>query len=147
MIDAERDAWILVAAQLPQHMPFYMEMKQRQLDDPAVLELYRDLADAIHWQPDDVRVEMLADRLVGLLEAGESEAADDRYGESKGADDGYGEISDDLAALLDSVFLDSVPIARRLMFLLEQRGWTGWTKNQRVPASSRSAGKPALPGS
>ena len=34
MVEAERDAWILVAAQLPDRMPFYMEMKDQQLDDP-----------------------------------------------------------------------------------------------------------------
>ena len=35
MVEVERDAWILVAAQLPERMPFYMEMKDQQLDDPA----------------------------------------------------------------------------------------------------------------
>ena len=41
-------------------------------------------------------------------------------------------MTDELAALLDSVFLDSVPIARRLMELLEERGWRGWTKLERI---------------
>ena len=49
LIDEERDAWILVAAQLPQHMAFYMTVKQQQLDDPATLELYRNVAAAIAW--------------------------------------------------------------------------------------------------
>src|SRR5690242_2271487 len=33
IVEAERDAWILVAAQLPEEMPFFMQMKQAQLED------------------------------------------------------------------------------------------------------------------
>lgn len=125
MVEAERDAWILVAAQLPQQMGFYMEMKQRQLDDPGVVGLYRDLAAAIHWQADDPRVAAVADRLAGLLDAADAqgwEASDE-------------EMTDELAELLDTVFLDSLPIARRLMDLLEARGWRGWTKLERIGTS------------
>ena len=42
------------------------------------------------------------------------------------------EMTDELVQLLDSVFLDSMPIARRLMGLLEERGWRGWTKLERT---------------
>lgn len=122
MVSAERDAWILVAAQLPEQMPFYMRLKQHQLDDPAVLALYRDISTAIEWPVNDPRVEVLADQLVELLEAGEE------------PEEGYEDISDEIAALLDSVFLESVPMARRLLRLMEDRGWTGWTKNRRVTA-------------
>jgi DNA-binding transcriptional MerR regulator len=122
MIEGERDAWILVAAQLPEHMPFYMEMKQQQLDDPATVELYRDLAVAIHWESDDPRVAAVADRLVGLLESAVAEGWE-THDEA---------MTDELAELLDSLFIDSVPIARRLMDLLEARGWRGWTKFERI---------------
>jgi len=125
MIDGERDAWILVAAQLPQQMSFYMRLKQEQLDDPATVDLYRDLAEAIGWDADDPRLVPVRDRLVALLEA-----ADAAGGESD--DD---EISDELAELLDSVFLESMPVARRLMELLEERGWRGWTKLERIPSA------------
>ncbi len=37
-----------------------------------------------------------------------------------------------LVALLDGIFVQHVPVARELLRLLEQRGWTGWTKLQRV---------------
>jgi DNA-binding transcriptional MerR regulator len=123
MIGGERDAWILVAAQLPEHMPFYMTMKQEQLDDPATLGLYRDLAEAILWEEDDPRLEAMADRLVVLLDDAETTEGWEHQDEM---------ISDELADLLDSVFLDSVPIARRLMKLLEERGWGGWTKFERI---------------
>jgi DNA-binding transcriptional MerR regulator len=122
MIEGERDAWILVAAQLPEQMSFYMTMKQQQLDDPGTVELYRDLADAISWEADDPRLVAVSDRLVGLLDAAEAE----------GWESHDEELTDELAGLLDSVFLDSMPIAPRLLELLEERGWRGWTKLERI---------------
>ena len=122
LIEGERDAWILVAAQLPEQMPFYMKMKQQQLDDPATVELYRDLADAIAWAADDPRLVAVRDRLVGLLDVADAE----------GWESHDEEMTDELADLLDSVFLDSMPIAPRLMELLEERGGRGWTKLERI---------------
>jgi DNA-binding transcriptional MerR regulator len=123
MIEGERDGWILVAAQLPELMSILMKLKQQQLDDPATLELYRDLAEMIDWAADDPRVPAVGDRLAAMLEAAD--------------DDGWEpfdhEITDELAALLDSVFLESVPIARPLMARLEEHGWRGWTKFERIP--------------
>ena len=40
----------------------------------------------------------------------------------------------DLVALLDEVFITSVPVAARLVELLEERGWTGWTRLDPVVA-------------
>ena len=122
LVEGERDAWILVAAQLPEQMSFYMKTKQQQLDDPATVELYRDIAEAIAWEADDPRLVAMRDRLVALLDAAEAE----------GWDSHDGEMTDELAELLDSVFLDSMPIAHRLMELLEERGWRGWTKLERI---------------
>ena len=62
MVDAERDAWILVAAQLPERMPFYMEMKSQQLHDPRVRELYRDLTLVVRCGAEDPRLDDVADR-------------------------------------------------------------------------------------
>lgn len=115
MVEAERDAWILVAAQLPERMPFYMEMKNQQLDDPRVRELYRDLAQVTQWSAEDPRLDEVADRLAAEFEA----APADAWNEDA--------LPDDLASLLDAVFIDSVPGARRILRRLEERGWTGWT--------------------
>lgn len=41
-------------------------------------------------------------------------------------------LDDELVALLDEVFLNAVPVGRTLLRLLEERGWTGWTKLQRT---------------
>ena len=123
LIEGERDAWILVAAQLPEQMPFYMTMKQQQLDDPATVAFYRDIADAVTWEADDPRLAAMRDRLVGLLDAADAE-------EMESHDE---QMTDELAELLDSVFLDSVPVAPRLLELLEESGWRGWTKLERIP--------------
>ena len=120
MVGAERDAWILVGAQLPDRMPFYMEMKGQQLDDPSVRELYRDLAEVIEWSADDPRLAGVADRLAAQFEGVPDEAWDQEA------------LPDDLAALLDAVFLTSVPCAARLLTLLEERGYTGWTNIRRT---------------
>jgi DNA-binding transcriptional MerR regulator len=125
LIEGERDAWILVAAQLPQHMAAFMALKEVQLDDPEQSDFYRSFADAIDWPPDDPRVAGLADRLVALIEAEVAALPEDRDGSEL-------DLPDDLAALLDAVFVDSVPIARGLLRELEERGWTGWTKLARA---------------
>lgn len=122
MVEGERDAWILVAAQLPEQMPYYMQLKQQQIADPDIREVYRDLAQLIEWMPDDPRVVGVVDRLVTQFEAAIPESAEPDEDP----------LPDDLAALLDSVFLDSVPAATRVLALLEERGWTGWTKIRRL---------------
>jgi len=128
MIEGERDAWILVAAQLPERMEVYIRSKREQIEDPSVVEFYLDLDDMIDWEPGDPRLPALADRLVTQLEAVD-EAEWDAFAESG--------MSDDLVALLDSMFLDQVPVAADLMRLVEERGWTGWTKLERVDQSWR----------
>lgn len=125
-IGGERDAWILVAAQLPEQMSVYMELKQQQLDDPAGLELYRDLAASIDWEADDPRLPEVSDRLVVLLEAAYAADPDGWNGYDK-------DWSQELVELLDSFFLDWVPVAPRLLELLEEGGWRGWTKFERIP--------------
>jgi DNA-binding transcriptional MerR regulator len=120
MVEAERDAWILVAAQLPDRMPFYMTMKSQQLNDPRVRELYRDLTDVTRWTGEDPRLDDVADRLAVEFEAVPEDGWDE------------GALPDDLADLLDAVFLDSVPGARRILRRLEHHGWTGWTNIRRI---------------
>jgi DNA-binding transcriptional MerR regulator len=115
MVAAERDAWILVAAQLPERMAFYMEMKNQQLNDPRVRDLYRDLAQVTQWSAEDPRLDDVADRLADEFETLPADGWD------------AGALPEDLAALLDAVFLTSVPGAPRILRRLDARGWTGWT--------------------
>jgi DNA-binding transcriptional MerR regulator len=128
-IDLERDAWILVAAQLPEKMPTLMTQKIAQLETPAVAELYLDLIKASDWAADDPRLPAFADRLVVLIE--ESLEGWEDYD----AD----EFDDDLAELLDSVFLTSLAFAPRLLELLEERGWAGWTNLKRIDPKPRKS--------
>lgn len=126
IIEAERDAWILIAARMPECMPVYMALKRAQIEEPATIALYQDFAGAIHWDdPDDSRLPDLVDRLVETIEAVESSEWDE-YDEYQ--------LTDELVDLLDSVFLESVPIAPRVLELLEERGWRGWTRFERVDA-------------
>lgn len=129
VVEGERDAWILVAARLPEHMPFYMAQKQQQLDDPATVQLYRDLGEIVHWAPDDPRVVEVVDRVVSTLEAIDPVEWERQAEEA---------MPDELVELLDAVFLDMVPIAPRMLELLEERGWTGWTRNERLPDRQRT---------
>jgi len=130
-VTMERDAWILVAAQIPDQMPTLMALKRQQIEDPGVVDLYFELVDAAEWPVDDPRLPAIADRLVAMIE----NEADD-WSEEQLADFG---LDDELVALLDGVFIAAVPVALRLLSLLEERGWTGWTRLERIdPANCRS---------
>jgi DNA-binding transcriptional MerR regulator len=124
-IDIERDAWILVAAQLPDQMPALMALKSAEVETPAVRALYLELVEAADWPSDDPRLPAFADRLVSLIEQS-TEGWEDLE------ETGEFALDDGLVALLDQVFLDTVPIASRLLQLLEERGWTGWTRLERI---------------
>lgn len=128
-IEMERDAWILVAAQIPDKMPALIALKRAQIEDPAVTAMYLDLVEAVGWDTDDPRLPTMADRLVAMFEQDA-----DRWSGDEAADFA---LDDDLAALLDEVFVNAVPVARRLLSLLEERGWSGWTKLERIDSPRR----------
>lgn len=123
-IDMERDAWILVAAQIPDQMPALMALKRAQIEDPAITAMYLDLVQAVDWDADDPRLPELADRLVAMFEEDADNWSDDQVADFA--------LEDELVALLDEVFLEAVPVARTLLRLLEDRGWTGWTRLERI---------------
>jgi DNA-binding transcriptional MerR regulator len=134
-IEMERDAWIMIAAQMPHDIDAIMAGKQKALDDPDMVQLYGLLGGALDWLPDDPRVVELADILERLMvravEAGET------------GDDGF---DDQFVELLDATTMQAAPAARRLLAILEERGWKGWTRIERVaPAepADEPAGKPA----
>ena len=117
MIEGERDDWILIAAHSPERIPEFMADKRRQIEDPAVLGLYLTLDDAIDWDPDDPRLPGLADRLAAAIE--QAMASSDFPDEH---------LADGTVELVDSMFIENVPAARRLLELLKERGWSGWTE-------------------
>jgi DNA-binding transcriptional MerR regulator len=131
-IELERDAWIMVAAQVPHLIDAFIAKKHEELDDPDMVKLYSLLSGALDWPADDPRVVEVADIMervmIRAVEAGE-------VGEVSEA----GEVSADgidnqFVDLLDATMVGSSPAAARLVAILEERGWKGWTRIERVPA-------------
>jgi DNA-binding transcriptional MerR regulator len=122
-IEMERDAWIMVAAQVPHLIDAVIAKKQEELNDPDMVKLYSFLNGSLDWPLDDPRVVEVADIVERLFiraaEAGEVGA--------EGFDDQF-------ADLLDATMLESAPGAERVLAILEERGWRGWTRIERVPA-------------
>jgi DNA-binding transcriptional MerR regulator len=136
MVEGEREGWILVAARWPDRIREIMSAKFAQLDDPQLLRLYRVLSELLDndTADDDPRLEEAADIMAGLAE--QAHAA----GELN-----LGEVAhDDLAVgLLDALPVESDPRAQRLLDLMRERGWAGWTRMERLaqpPTTSPSAG-------
>lgn len=123
LIDIERDSWILIAAQMPAEVPALMAIKHAQLEDEPLRRLYLDIGELADCGPDDPRLPALADRVAAFIEAAAAR--------SEGVEDAH-PVSADLVALLDEAFLASFPGARRVLELLEERGWTGWTDIRRT---------------
>lgn len=123
-IEMERDAWIMIAAQVPHAIDSVIARKHEELDDPDMVKLYSLLSGALDWPATDLRIVEAADIMERLMiravEAGEV-----------GADDG---IDDQFVDLMDSTMLESSPHAARLLAILRERGWRGWTRIELVPA-------------
>lgn len=123
-IEMERDAWIMIAGQVPDRIDAVIAAKHRELDDPAMVEFYLLVSEALDCSPDDPRISRIADILEELmLRALESGALQD---------DGLDQAFVDL---MDSTMLESSPVAERLLAILEERGWRGWTRVERVPSA------------
>ncbi len=132
-VTLERDSWIIIAAQLPDQIDAMIELKHRDLNDPDMVDLYRLLSAAVDWSVDDPRVVEIADVLDRLMtRAFESS---DVYNED------FAAIDDQFVDFLDTTALDAAPIARRLHSMLQERGWKGWTRIERIdePNCSPSA--------
>ncbi|MFI7148697.1 MerR family transcriptional regulator [Nonomuraea sp. NPDC050022] len=124
MVEAERDGWILVAARWPDHIREVMPWKLTQLDDPQIVRLYRVLSEILEsGAGDDLRLEEAADILAGL--------AEQAYTSGKM---GYDDLAFDL---IDALAAESNP---RMLDLMRERGWAGWTRPERL------AEPPAKPG-
>jgi DNA-binding transcriptional MerR regulator len=122
-IEMERDAWIMVAAQVPHQIDAVMAKKHEELDDPDMVKLYSLVNGALDAPADDPRIVEVADILERLMiravEAGEA-GADDQL------DDSFVELLEAKAA--------SVPGAQRVLAILNERGWKGWIRVERMPA-------------
>ncbi|GAA3099865.1 DNA-binding transcriptional MerR regulator [Kribbella aluminosa] len=121
-VEMERDAWIMVAALVPDAIDVVIAAKHEQLDDPDAQKLYSLVSEAVDNQGDEALLVEIADILermyVRAFEAGHlsDEPFDDKFVE-----------------LLDAVMLESAPESVRLLAILEERGWKGWTRIEQVP--------------
>ncbi|HTY72850.1 MAG TPA: MerR family transcriptional regulator [Actinomycetes bacterium] len=132
IIEPERDAWILTAARWPDALPAIMAEKVAQLDNPKVVRLYQLIGRISEsWEDEDLLRET-ADLISSLLE--------------QAADRGELELQDELMPdesfirLMDSFAVASHPVVARLRDLIEERGWSGWTRVEKGdPQASRPA--------
>ncbi|GLV74562.1 MerR family transcriptional regulator [Streptomyces hygroscopicus] len=133
-IEMERDAWVMIAAQVPHSIDSVIAKKHEELDDPDMVKLYSLLSGALDWPANDRRIIEVADiverLMIRAVQAGEV-----------GADDGINDqfvhlldSDDQFVHLLDSTMVESSPHAARLLAILEERGWRGWTRIERAPA-------------
>ncbi|MET9575417.1 MerR family transcriptional regulator [Streptomyces sp. DT199] len=128
IVQAERDGWIPLAALSPGRVAEWIARKQEQITDPEFTDFYLDLSKALERADDDPSLVGLADRVAAYL----TKLADDRGEEYLGSPAG---IEPTFVELMDTLVCDTVPSARRLIELLKQRGWDGWTALRRTPGS------------
>jgi DNA-binding transcriptional MerR regulator len=126
LIDAERDAWILVAARYPDQIEAFMDDKVRQLEDPRNVRFYQLLSRMMTGDVADDDESLLLEMADLLVEMFEEAAANGQL-EQQDLD------MDDSAfvQLLDSM-AEEQPMIVRLQQLVAERGWTGWTRIERV---------------
>ena len=125
MVEAERDGWILVAARWPDRIREWMPAKLAELDNPQLVRLYRVGSEIFDSDAGDgdPRLEELADIMAAMAEQAYAS------GEIN-----LGEVAhDDLPFdLLDALAVESDPRAQRLLDLMRERGWAGWTRLERL---------------
>ncbi|MBL1098457.1 MerR family transcriptional regulator [Streptomyces coffeae] len=132
IIQVERDGWIPLAAHSPERVPEWMARKREQMADPRLIDFYLTLGQALDRSDDDPRLVELADELAAYV----TQMADER-GEDYVDDT---DIEPPFVTLMDTLAFDALPPARRLIELLKKRGWTGWTKLERVDPTRGAAG-------
>ncbi|MFE7742840.1 MerR family transcriptional regulator [Nocardia sp. NPDC057455] len=131
IVQFERDGWIPLAARAPERVPEWMARKRKQIADPQLIDFYLTLGQALDRAGDNPELVELADKMAAYITRIADEQGDDYVG---------GDIEPPLAALLDTLAFDTAPPARRLIELLKKRGWTGWTKLERVDQTRSAAG-------
>ncbi|HEX6520187.1 MAG TPA: MerR family transcriptional regulator [Streptosporangiaceae bacterium] len=125
MVEIERDAWILVAARWPEFIREAMPAKLAQLDDPRLVRLYRLGSELLETDAsDDPRLHEVADIMTGLLKQAYTS------GEMLPGEIAHDDLPFDL---LDSYAVESDPRVERMLDLMRERGWTGWTRPERLP--------------
>ncbi|CAI9403122.1 MerR family transcriptional regulator [Nocardioides sp. T2.26MG-1] len=129
MVDLERDAWILIAAQMPERIDEFMADKESQLDDPLMRQFLRLIGEiAAAEEPREDQLAQVADVLVEMAEAAAVNGALDQQDEAL--------PDSSFAELLETVALSAGPrmvrIRDRILQLMAERGWSGLVKMERI---------------
>ena len=124
MVEGERDGWILVAARWPDRIPEWMPEKFAQLEDPRMVRLYRVLGNVLDADSDDATLEEAADILAEMAEQASAR------GELHNEDEAFNDIP--FVEMLDALVVESAPQGERLLELMRERGWSGWTRLERT---------------
>ncbi|WIY83079.1 MerR family transcriptional regulator [Propionimicrobium sp. PCR01-08-3] len=125
-IEKERDAWIVIAAQMPERIDAIMANKHEDLNDPDVLRLYSLVSEALEWAADDPRVAEIADILDRMNARSLKSGKRDDF-----------ELDHNVAAVLDAASAETSPVAQRLFALLEERGWKGIVRSEPISPGKR----------
>ncbi|MEV4124480.1 MerR family transcriptional regulator [Nocardia sp. NPDC049707] len=126
IVQVERDGWIPLVARSPQRVPEWITRKRKQIADPQLIDFYLTLGQALD-RTDDRTLAELADKMASYITLIADEQGEDYLQEP--------DIEPLLVELLDTLAFDTWPPARRLTELLKKRGWSGWTKLERIDAS------------
>ncbi|MCI2423749.1 MerR family transcriptional regulator [Saccharopolyspora sp. K220] len=132
IVQIERDGWIPLAAHSPERVPEWMARKREQIADPRLIDFYLTLGQALDRTDDDPRLVELADELAAYITQLADEQGEDYVDDA--------DIEPPFAKLMDTLAFDTAPPARRLIQLLKERGWTGWTKLERVDPTRGTTG-------
>jgi DNA-binding transcriptional MerR regulator len=124
IVQVERDGWIPLAAHSPERVPEWTARKREQITDAHLIDFYLTLGQALDWTDDDPRLVELADQLAAHLTQMADEHGEDYVDDT--------DIEPPLVRLMDTLAFNTAPPARRLIELLRVRGWTGWTKLERL---------------
>jgi DNA-binding transcriptional MerR regulator len=114
----ERDGWILVAAHEPDDVVAWINHKAAAFEDEAFCVLYRRFDEAFDWDPDDPRLDDLADTMAAFVRR----LQDEDPAALADKDD----FDDSLVEVIESQVLTASPAWRRLTTLVAERGWSGW---------------------
>lgn len=123
IVRVERDGWIPLVAHSPERIPDLIARKREQLAHPQLIDFYLTLGETLDQADNEPILIDLVDKTAAYLTQLADEQGEDYVG---------GNFEPSLVELLDALAVDTAPPTRRLIELLNERGWTGWTKLERV---------------